>query len=204
MTARTLTRLTFALAALAAGTASARADVQICSRMSYVVEVAVAIEDKGTAATRGWYRVDPAQCRTVIQGELRNRVALYPRPRAAGVRQLAAAAGRACGFLRRRGFLHARRGANLQPLRLPHGALYRGQAEPDREGHDRLPCGRRRIHRRAGARRGDPTPPGDRGLRRQSDRRHPRRENRHRDRTLHRRQPAGEHRRRPLPISSTC
>ena len=69
MTARTLTRLTFALAALAAGTASARADVQICSRMSYVVEVAVAIEDKGTAATRGWYRIDPAQCRTVIQGD---------------------------------------------------------------------------------------------------------------------------------------
>ena len=95
MTARTLTRLTFALAALAVGTASARADLQICSRMSYVVEVAVAIEDKGTAATRGWYRIDPGQCRTVIQGTLRNRTALHPRPRAAGVRRLAAAAGRA-------------------------------------------------------------------------------------------------------------
>jgi uncharacterized membrane protein len=69
MTARTLTRLTFALAALAAGMASARADVQVCSRMSYVVETAVAIEDKGTAATRGWYRIDPGQCRTVIQGD---------------------------------------------------------------------------------------------------------------------------------------
>jgi len=68
MTIRTITRLTFVLAALAAGTVSARADVQICSRMSYVVEVAVALEDKGTAATRGWYRIDPAQCRTVVQG----------------------------------------------------------------------------------------------------------------------------------------
>jgi uncharacterized membrane protein len=68
MTARTITRLTFVLAALAASTSSARADIQICSRMSYVVEVAVALEDKGTAATRGWYRIDPAQCRTVVQG----------------------------------------------------------------------------------------------------------------------------------------
>jgi uncharacterized membrane protein len=65
---RTITRLTCALAALAASLVSARADVQICSRMSYVVEVAVALEDKGTAATRGWYRIDPAQCRTVVQG----------------------------------------------------------------------------------------------------------------------------------------
>ena len=68
MTARTLTRLTFALTALAVGAMPTRADVQICSRMSYVVETAVAIEDKGTAATRGWYRIDPGQCRTVIQG----------------------------------------------------------------------------------------------------------------------------------------
>jgi uncharacterized membrane protein len=68
MTTRTIIRLTLALAALAAGTVAARADIQICSRMSYIVEVAVALEDKGTAATRGWYRIDPAQCRTVVQG----------------------------------------------------------------------------------------------------------------------------------------
>ena len=68
MTVQSITWLTLALAALAASTSSARADIQICSRMSYVVEVAVALEDKGTAATRGWYRIDPAQCRTVVQG----------------------------------------------------------------------------------------------------------------------------------------
>ena len=49
-------------------TLPARADLQICSRMSYVVEAAIAIEDKGAAATRGWFRIDPGQCRTVIQG----------------------------------------------------------------------------------------------------------------------------------------
>src|SRR3954471_11525449 len=55
-------------AALIALALPARADLQICSRMSYVVEAAIAIEDKGAAATRGWFRIDPGQCRTVIQG----------------------------------------------------------------------------------------------------------------------------------------
>src|SRR5215217_6113497 len=49
-------------------TQPARADLQICSRMSYVVEAAIAVEDKGAAATRGWFRIDPGKCRTVIQG----------------------------------------------------------------------------------------------------------------------------------------
>jgi len=56
------------VAALIALAQPARADLQICSRMSYVVEAAIAIEDKGAAATRGWFRIDPGQCRTVIQG----------------------------------------------------------------------------------------------------------------------------------------
>src|SRR5437763_4280732 len=56
------------VAALIALTLPARADLQICSRMSYVVEAAIAIEDKGAAATRGWFRIDPGQCRTIIQG----------------------------------------------------------------------------------------------------------------------------------------
>jgi uncharacterized membrane protein len=57
-----------ALAASCALTAPARADLQLCSRMSYVVEAAIAVEDKGAAATRGWFRIDPGTCRTVIQG----------------------------------------------------------------------------------------------------------------------------------------
>ena len=36
--------------------------------MSYVVEAAIAVEAKGAAATRGWFRIDPGACRTVIQG----------------------------------------------------------------------------------------------------------------------------------------
>src|SRR5882724_10084049 len=67
---RTFTPALVALAALAAVAAPARADLQICSRMSYVVEAAIAIEDKGAAATRGWFRIDPGQCRVVIKGDV--------------------------------------------------------------------------------------------------------------------------------------
>jgi uncharacterized membrane protein len=48
----------------------AHADLQLCNRASYVVEAAIGIEDKGSAATRGWFRVDPGQCRSVMQGQV--------------------------------------------------------------------------------------------------------------------------------------
>lgn len=70
MAYRITAHLTLAVAALAALAAPARADLQLCSRMSYVVEAAIAIEDKSVAATRGWFRIDPGQCRTVLQGTL--------------------------------------------------------------------------------------------------------------------------------------
>ncbi len=48
--------------------------------MSYVVEAAIGIEDKGTTATRGWFRIDPAQCRVVLQGAISaDRVLLHAR-----------------------------------------------------------------------------------------------------------------------------
>jgi len=49
---------------------SARADLQICNRMSYVAQAALGLEDKGAVATRGWFRIDPGQCRTVLQGAI--------------------------------------------------------------------------------------------------------------------------------------
>jgi len=33
-----------------------------------VLDLALALEEKEAAATRGWFRVDPGQCRTVLQG----------------------------------------------------------------------------------------------------------------------------------------
>ena len=48
----------------------ARADLQICNRMSYVVQTALALEDKGAVATQGWFRINPGQCRPVLQGAI--------------------------------------------------------------------------------------------------------------------------------------
>ena len=50
--------------------APALADLNLCNRMSYVVEVAIGIDDKAATATRGWFRIDPAACRVVAQGTL--------------------------------------------------------------------------------------------------------------------------------------
>lgn len=59
---------------------SAHADMKICNRMSYVVEAAIGIDDKGATATRGWFRIDPATCRTVAQGTLNvDRILLHAR-----------------------------------------------------------------------------------------------------------------------------
>lgn len=48
----------------------AYADLKICNRMSYVVDAAVGIDEKGVIATRGWFRIDPAICRVVLPGPL--------------------------------------------------------------------------------------------------------------------------------------
>src|ERR1700724_1846584 len=65
-------RLPFVLVALVpvALSAPALADLKICNRMSYVVEEAIGIEDGTAVATRGWFRVDPGQCRDTVQGTL--------------------------------------------------------------------------------------------------------------------------------------
>jgi uncharacterized membrane protein len=70
-------------AALAAGTASARADLQLCNRTSYVLDLALGLETKDGAATRGWFRVDPGQCRSVLQGAIEaDHTYVHARPHA--------------------------------------------------------------------------------------------------------------------------
>ncbi len=46
------------------------ADLKLCNRMSYVVEAAIGVDEKSATATRGWFRIDPATCRVVLQGAL--------------------------------------------------------------------------------------------------------------------------------------
>lgn len=88
MTIRTTIRRAIQAAAIGAAlcplASPARADLQICNRMSYVLETALAVDDKGATATRGWFRIDPGQCRTVMQGEVQYE-ALYVHARALAV-----------------------------------------------------------------------------------------------------------------------
>ncbi len=67
---RTVLALPAATISLLVSSAPALADLKLCNRMSYVVEVAIGIDDKAATATRGWFRIDPAACRVVAQGTL--------------------------------------------------------------------------------------------------------------------------------------
>ena len=68
-------RCTFATAAIGAMAAtmaatSARAELTLCNRTSYRVEVAIGVEKSGAVSTRGWFRTDPGACRRVIETPL--------------------------------------------------------------------------------------------------------------------------------------
>src|SRR5438132_481694 len=67
---RLLMALPAAVLSFLASSAPAFADLKLCNRMSYVVEAAIGIDDKSATATRGWFRIDPAGCRIVVQGTL--------------------------------------------------------------------------------------------------------------------------------------
>ncbi|MGJ4946006.1 DUF1036 domain-containing protein [Bradyrhizobium sp. HKCCYLS1011] len=75
--------LTYALLtilSLLTSAAPAAADLKLCNRMSYVVEAAIGVDDKSATATRGWFRIDPATCRVVLQGDLTaDRILLHAR-----------------------------------------------------------------------------------------------------------------------------
>jgi uncharacterized membrane protein len=67
---RTMLAAVVAAISLLLSSAPSLADLKLCNRMSYVVEAAIGIDDKAASATRGWFRVDPATCRVVVQGTL--------------------------------------------------------------------------------------------------------------------------------------
>src|SRR6059058_1071848 len=62
--------LVFGLLATLCLTAPTRADLQLCNKTSYVLDLALALEEKSAAATRGWFRVDPGACKPVLQGAI--------------------------------------------------------------------------------------------------------------------------------------
>src|SRR5215470_1430377 len=50
--------------------ARAQAELTLCNRTSYRIEAAIAIEKRAHVGTRGWFRLDPGQCRQVLDGAL--------------------------------------------------------------------------------------------------------------------------------------
>jgi uncharacterized membrane protein len=48
----------------------AQAELTICNRTSYLMETAFGLEKRANVATRGWFRIDPGQCRQVVDGPL--------------------------------------------------------------------------------------------------------------------------------------
>lgn len=50
--------------------APAHAELTLCNRTSYRIEAAIGLEKRANVETRAWFRVDPGQCRQVIDGAL--------------------------------------------------------------------------------------------------------------------------------------
>src|SRR6476620_4504691 len=47
---------------------SARAELTLCNRTSFRMEAAIGLEKRANVATRGWFRLDPGQCRQALDG----------------------------------------------------------------------------------------------------------------------------------------
>ena len=60
----------FALLLIVVAAAPARAELLLCNRTSYVVEAAIGLENRVGVTTRGWFHIEPGQCRNVVDGPL--------------------------------------------------------------------------------------------------------------------------------------
>ena len=51
-------------------TTQVHAEQTLCNRTSFRMEAAIGVEKRANVVTRGWYRLDPGQCRQVMDGPL--------------------------------------------------------------------------------------------------------------------------------------
>ena len=56
--------------ALVLAATQAQAGLNVCNRTSYRVETAIGLEKQPNVATRGWYKLDPGECKQVLDGTL--------------------------------------------------------------------------------------------------------------------------------------
>src|SRR5205085_3158253 len=101
--------------------ASARADFQFCNKTSYVLDLALALEEKEAAATRGWFRVDPGACKNVLQGAI-TADKVYVHARALAAYGPSPLPDPACGLLHLSGALRHRSRQDLPHARRPAAA----------------------------------------------------------------------------------
>ena len=128
---RTAFALPAATVSFLVSAAPAYADLKLCNRMSYVVEVAIGIDDKAATATRGWFRIDPAACRVVAQGTLTaDRILLNAR--ALGVYGVVAGAAERQRYAVHRAGKFRHCGGPPVPCRTDPGAVHPDQPDQDR------------------------------------------------------------------------
>jgi uncharacterized membrane protein len=60
----------FAAVGAVLAAAQARAELTLCNRTSYQMEAAIGLEKRATVSTRGWFNMEPGQCRQVVDGAL--------------------------------------------------------------------------------------------------------------------------------------
>lgn len=65
-----LVLILMALSCLCCATSPAQAALKICNRTSYVLYTATGAASAASVATKGWMRVAPGACETIIQGDL--------------------------------------------------------------------------------------------------------------------------------------
>ena len=72
MIRKVLFRAALLAASFAASSAhsSAHAELTLCNRTSYRMDAAIGLEKRANVETRGWFRIDPGQCRQVVDGAL--------------------------------------------------------------------------------------------------------------------------------------
>lgn len=61
---------TAAAALVLLASSPAAAELTLCNRTSYVMDAAIGLEKRANVSTRGWFHVDPGQCRQVVDGPL--------------------------------------------------------------------------------------------------------------------------------------
>ena len=63
-------RIAAATALVMLAAAPAHAELNLCNRTSYQMDAAIGLEKRANVVTRGWFKIDPGECKQVVEGAL--------------------------------------------------------------------------------------------------------------------------------------